>query len=212
MRQWRYVVKICKVFLATAVVMSLFSLAAGAQARFDGYFGLGTTQVGSANFTDSFGTPVPTPSMNGVFGTFGGAVMLNPTFGVGAQVSLRFAQGDYSNFGYRPIFYDFNGIWTPNVSKLAIPEFQAGFGGLNMRFYDPSNPYIDQNTGKVTTFAGSSNHLQLHAALGVRFYVKPHIFVRPLLDYHWVRNLAEFGSSSVPSYSIAIGFSSAARK
>jgi hypothetical protein len=93
-----------------------------------------------------------------------------------------------------------------------MPEFQAGFGGASLRFYNASQPYYDLRTGKISTYTGSSNHLQLHLAAGLRFFIKPHLFIRPQVDYHWVRNLAEdqlgFGSNSVPEYTVAIGYSS----
>jgi hypothetical protein len=194
-------------------MLLLMTSFAGAQ-RFDGYFGIGTTRVGAVQGTyvdDNTGETVKSPDMGGVFGTIGGAVMINPHFGVGLQISFRFDQGDYLGFGYRPIFYDFNGIWTPqihSIEKTVVPEFQGGFGGLNLRFYDPSNYYYDYNSGRYTNFAGSSNHLQLHAAAGMRFKIKPTIWVRPMVEYRWVRNLEEFGSNNVLSYSLAIGFSS----
>jgi hypothetical protein len=197
--------------LRFAIALFFFSSFASAQARFDGYFGMGTTQVGSAHQViqnSSTGEIQLTPYMGGVFGTFGGGVMLNPSYGFGAQVSLRFRQGDYAGYGYRPVFYDFNGIWTPLNTKAVMPEFQAGFGGLNLRFYDASNPYYD-NTGRISTFAGSINHFQLHAAAGLRFKVKSHLFIRPQVDYHWVPNLTDqFGSNSVLGYSLAIVLSS----
>ena len=195
-----------------ASILFFFTALASAEPRFDAYFGMGTMRDGSTHQAIDFlgtGHPLPTPSLDGVFGTFGGAFMLNPSVGVGAELSLRFAQGDYAGLGYRPIFYDFNGIWTPHITKRFMPEFQGGFGGVNLRFYNPSATYFDYNTGQYSDFAGSSNHLQLHAGAGLRIYVKPHIFIRPQVDYHWVRNLTtEFNSNSVAAYSIAIGFSS----
>jgi hypothetical protein len=196
--------------------MFLFVAAlAHAEAGLDGYFGMGTAQVGSNNnvFADSSGNVAGTsPHMGGTFGTFGAAVKLNSSFGFGGQMSLRFAQGDYASFNYRPIFYDFNGMWTPQVSKSVVPEFQAGFGGLSLRFYDPSTRYIDPNTGRYTNFVGSTNHFQLHASAGLRFRVKPRVFVRPTFDYRWVTNLTDqFKSNNVLGVSLAVGFSSNAK-
>lgn len=145
--------------------------------------------------------------MGGVFGTIGGGLMITPHFGAGGEASFRFAQGDYAGLSYRPIFYDFNGIWTPTVATSRImPEIQGGFGGVNMRFYGGGAVSCDFY-GNCSNFAGSSNHLQLHAGLGVRLYVTKDIFVRPTIDYHWVRNFNEFGSNSVPMFSIAVGYS-----
>lgn len=145
--------------------------------------------------------------MGGVFGTVGGALMLRPSLGVGGEVSFRFAQGNYAGLGYRPIFYDFNGIWLPTLgTKRVMPEFQGGFGGVSLRFYGGTQ-YCSYYTGTCSNFAGSINHLQLHTGFGLRFYVKPNLFIRPQFDYHWVRNLNEFQRTSVLAYSIAIGYS-----
>jgi len=150
--------------------------------------------------------------MNGLFGTIGGGIMLNEsaTLGVGAEVSFRFAQGDYvSDFGYRPIFYSFNGIFTPTLgSDRVMAEFQGGIGGLNLRFYG-GDPYYDYYTGEYSNFAGSVNHFQVHASAGLRIYISDNVFIRPQFDYRYIPNLDEdFKSNSVLQYTIAIGFSS----
>jgi hypothetical protein len=149
-----------------------------------------------------------TNSMSGVFGTFGGGFMLKSSLGVGAEMSLRFAQGDYAGLGYRPVFYDFNGIWTPSFgTKRVMPEVQVGFGGVNLRFYGGAQT-CDYYTGSCSNFAGSSNHFQLHAGFGLRLYVKQHVFVRPQFDYRWVHGLSdEFKSDSVTAYTLAVGYS-----
>ncbi len=192
-------------------LLLLGAASANAQAGFNAFFGMGTARDGSINQSiDVLGTgsSSPTPSMGGVFGTLGGGVMLNSHFGVGAEVAFRFTQGDYAGASYRPIFYDFNGLYLPSIrTKRIVPELQAGFGGASLRFYG-GQQYCDPYSGFCSNFAGSSNHLQLHVGLGVRFYLNQNIFVRPQVDYHWVRNLNEFSSDSVPAYTISIGFSS----
>jgi hypothetical protein len=190
----------------------LFICAAFANAQsLDAYFGMGTAHDGSNDqLLDLLGTgnPAPTTAMGGVFGVLGAGLMLSPSIGIGGQVSFRFAQGDYAGLGYRPVLYDFNGIWTPTLGqKRVVPELQAGLGGVSLRFYGGTE-YCNPYTGLCSNYAGSLNHFQLHAGFGVRFFVNEHIFVRPQFDYHWVRNLTDqFKSNSVPAYSIAIGFS-----
>jgi opacity protein-like surface antigen len=195
--------------IAALPVLFLFAVFAQAQAGFNAYFGMGTAHDGSTNQSLDIlgtGTPQQTSSLGGVFGTIGGGLMLTPHLGVGAEVSFRFTQGNYAGAGYRPVFYDFNGIWSPSVhEKKVVPELQAGFGGVDLRFYG-GGQYCDPFTGFCSNFAGSSNHLQLHVGVGLRFYIKQNIFIRPTFDYHWVRNLNEFASDSVPQYGIAIGF------
>ncbi len=199
-------------FTVTAsLLLTFFAACAEAQGRIDAYFGLGTARVGSTDQLIDIGTGIalPTPSMGGVFGTVGGGVMLTPSLGVGAEVAFRFAKDDYAGLQYRPVFYDFNGIFTPKLGGDRImPEFQAGLGGTSLRFYGGGALSCDYY-GQCSDFAGSSNHLQLHAGIGLRVYVKENIFIRPQLDYHWVHGLTdEFKSNSVPAFSIAIGVSS----
>ena len=202
--------KVLRPVVALPAMLLFFVTLANAQGGFNAYFGLGTAHNGSTNqLIDPLntGTPMLTPSMGGVFGTLGGGVMLTPKFGAGGEVSFLFAQGDYAGLGYRPVFYDFNGIWTPTLSaKRIVPEIQGGLGGVSMRFYGGSQ-YCDPYTGVCSNYAGSSNHFQLHVGAGVRFYLTEHIFVRPQFDYHWVHNFNEFSSDSVPEYTIAIGYS-----
>ncbi len=201
--------KILRSSVASLPMLILFVAVAHAQAGFEAYFGLGSAHDGSTNQSLDIlgtGTPQPTSAMGGVFGTLGGGLMLNRHLGVGAELTWRFTQGNYAGAGYRPIMYDFNGIYVPSLrTKRIVPELQAGFGGMNLRFYG-GQQYCDPYTGFCSNYAGSSNHLQLHAGGALRIYIKPNIFIRPAFDYHFVRHLQEFASGSVPAYSIGIGF------
>jgi hypothetical protein len=199
-------------FAPVLLFMLLFGTASvSAETRLDGYFGMGTATVGATqeviDFFDS-GVGQATPSMDGVFGTVGLALMLKHSLGFGGQATFRFRQGDFAGLGYRPVFYDFNAIWTPELAKRVMPEFQAGLGGVSMRFYDQTTQYYDYNTGRYTSFLGSTRHFQLHAAAGLRFFISDRVFIRPALDYHWVKGFTWFKSNSVPSYSLSIGFTS----
>ena len=195
--------------MSIALLLIFFTTTVSAQGL-SAYFGLGSARDASTHqLVDLLGTgsPAETTALGGVFGTVGGGVMLTPSLGFGAEVTFRFAQGDYANTGSRPIFYDFNGIATPSLgSKRIIPEFQGGLGGVNMRFYGGTQ-YYDVYTGRYTNFAGSINHFQMHAEAGLRIFITETIFVRPTFDYHWVKGFDEFSSNSVARYSIAIGFS-----
>jgi len=175
------------------------------------YFGLGTaTADSSQQAIDVFGTGnfVNTPKLNGLFADVGGSLMLTPHFGAGAQISWRAGQGDYAGLNYRPIFYDFNGIWQPVKTKRFVPEVQAGLGGVRVGF-SANQTSCDALIGCQTFNAGSesSTHFQAHFAVAARLYVTPHIFLRPAVDAHWVNNFFQFGSNWVPQYSVGIGYS-----
>ncbi len=184
-----------------------------AQVGPDIFFGVGTATASSnGQSIDTFGdgTLYNTPKLSGAFGKVGADIMIKPHFGVGGETDWRFSQGGYAGLNYRPTFYDFNGIWAPTFSrfKRVVPEFQAGLGGVNMKFYYPSS-YCDSFAGCSSSnqYIESSNHFQIHLEAGVRFYVTQHVFVRPQVDAHWVNNFFQFGSNWVPEYGASIGWS-----
>jgi len=122
--------------------------------------------------------------------------MITPHFGIGGETDFRFSQASYAGLTYRPVFYDFNGIWLPTAHRLKriVPELQAGLGGVNLKFYFPQST-CDSFAGCSTSnsFVESSNHLQVHLEGGVRFYLTPHLFLRPQVDAHYVNNFFQFG-------------------
>ena len=200
-----------------AIPVALLSLAlvvpASAQAGLDVFAGVGTTVLGSnGQSIDTFGdgSLYNTPRMTGAFGKFGGNFMVTPHFGLGAETDFRFSQGDYAGLNYRPLFYDFNGIWLPTAHRLkrVVPELQAGLGGVNVKFYD-SQSFCNAFTGcsSSNNFIDSSNHFQVHLEAGVRFYATSHLFVRPNVDVHYVNNFFQFGSNWVPEYGASVGWS-----
>jgi hypothetical protein len=204
-------------WIRVAIPMVMFSLAlvlpASAQAGVDVFAGVGTTILDSSGQSiDTFntGSPFTTPRMGGTFGKFGGDFMVTPHFGLGAETDFRFSQGAYAGLNYRPLFYDFNGIWLPTAHRLkrVVPELQAGLGGVNLKFYFPQSS-CNSFTGcsSSNSFIDSSNHFQVHLEAGVRFYVTSHLFVRPQVDAHYVNNFFQFGSNWVPQYGASVGWS-----
>jgi len=175
------------------------------------YIGLGTA-VDSSNgqVLDPLGTgtATSTPRLGGLFATVGGEFMVTPHFGAGAEINWRGGQGNYSGLNYRPIFYDFNGIWQPFSSKRFVPEVQAGIGGVRVGF-SANQTLCDQLVGCSTESLGSegSNHFQAHFAVAARLYVTPHVFFRPAVDAHYVNNFFQFGSNWVPEYTMGLGYS-----
>ncbi|MBV8865154.1 MAG: hypothetical protein JO210_07105 [Acidobacteriaceae bacterium] len=209
-----------KSFSYSLLFASLLTFGAGltqAQTGFDAFFGVGTASAPSSNQsidTYNSGNLYGTPSMGGTFGKAGGDFLITPHFGINGQVDFRFSQGAYAGLTYRPTFYDFNGVWLPvgNRFKRVVPELQAGLGGVNLKFYYP-NSYCDAFAGcrSNNQYIESSNHLQVHLAAGVRFYVSRSLFIRPQVDASWVNNFYQFGSNWVPEYSAAVGWSFGAR-
>jgi hypothetical protein len=183
---------------------------ASAQPGVDVFFGLGTASDSSnGKAVDTFGTGTlfTPPRMGGLFASTGGNLMITPHFGVGGELSFRPSQGGYAGLKYRPIFYDFNGIYHPLKSNRFVPEIQAGLGAVNLRFYQ-SQRACDAFAGcsSSNAFVESSNHFQVHFAAGLKYYVRGNVFVKPQFDLRYVNNFFQFGSNVVPEYSAQIGY------
>lgn len=175
------------------------------------YFGYGTATDSSSNQQiDTFGTgqPYTTPKLGGSFLDVGSSVLFTPHYGVGADVSWRASQAAYAGLQYRPVFYNFDGIWEPGHTKHFEPEIHAGLGGMHIG-YSFSQTNCDPFGGCQTSNQSveTSSHFQVHFAAAARFYLTDHIFVRPAFDGHYVNNLFQLGSNFVPEYSVGLGYS-----
>lgn len=216
-----------KFTLRMVPMLTLLLLTGGKQSNaqgFSAYFGLGSaidskaTNPGcpSGQINDptlaSTGTCVPVNGMGGVFGVFGSDVMLTPHLGFNGEYSFRFAQATYvANdaagvpINVRPQFYDFNAVFQPgpNDSRI-VPVLEGGVGGARLSFY------ASQASGTILTssqFFGSSNHFQVHGAVGVKLYFKSDIFIKPQVDIHYVPHLTnQYGRDTVPQFTISIGY------
>lgn len=153
------------------------------------------------------------PTIGGVFGVFGADFMITPHVGVNGEYSFRFAQAPYlsaAGLNARPEFYDFNAVYEPiSGDQRIVPVLEGGIGGSRLSLY------VSQQSCIVTSICtnssqavATSNHFQLHGAVGVKFYVKSDMFIKPQIDFHWARNLnQQYGSNFVPQYTVSIGYS-----
>ena len=190
------------------------------------YFGLGSawnsaaTSAGcpSGQIGDPFSSSTPAPcvpvsSMGGVFGVFGADFMFKPHIGINGEYSFRFSQSSYlpnnasgTPINIRPAFYDFNLVYQPGSSDARIaPVVQAGVGGAKLSFY------AAQSAGSIfstSQYFVSSNHFQLHGAVGVKWYFRGDVFLMPKFDLRYVPHLTnQYGRNFVPEATVSIGYS-----
>jgi hypothetical protein len=181
------------------------------------YFAGGTATDSSSGPLDTLGAGITynSPRMGGFFETIGADAIFFRNLGVGTEYSFRKDQGPYAGIRYRPTFYDVNAVYHPisGVRRIS-PEIQAGLGRINVNLYDTPQFCLTAPQGCSAPNAeiSSVNHFQLHFAGGVRFYIIKGLFLRPQLDMHWVRNFTEFGSSWVPEYTVALGYTYTLRR
>ena len=141
----------------------------------------------------------------GLFPSISGDVLFmhHHQLGVQGEVAWRASQGLYAGqLPYRPILFDFNGIWAPRLGKKAQGELMAGFGGETLRFYGQINCTFVGCTNYV-----SSEHLTGHIGAGIRLYVWHNVFIRPEAHYYAIHNNNEFPSSNANRFAVSIGYS-----
>jgi len=126
--------------------------------------------------------------------------------GVEGEVAWKASEGLYGGYQpYRPIFYDFNAIYAPQLGKYAQLELLGGLGGLSTRFYT-QNYTCDYFTYTCTNYV-SSNHFMGDVGAAIRLYVHGGLFVRPEVREYFIHNNQEFASGHATRAGVTIGYS-----
>jgi hypothetical protein len=141
----------------------------------------------------------------GAYPTFSADFLFKHHFGVGAEVSWRARQNLYAGFQpYRPLFYDFNAVWAPPVSRRFTPEVMAGIGAESLRFYQ--NNYVCSAFSGCTNYT-SNSHFMGHVGGGLRLYAWGNVFIRPEAHVYFIRNNVEFAGPRANSVGLSLGYS-----
>ncbi len=168
---------------------------------FDVAFGMGTLTAPSAS--SASGKYQPVSLTGGLYPSFSGDFLFKGRFGVQSEVAWRAGKSSYAGFfPYRPIFYDFNGIYAPRFGKSAGAELMAGIGVADIRFY---GPFINCGSFGCSNFT-SSNHFLGHFGGGLRLYVHGNFFIRPEAHLYLIRNNFEFSSGRATRFGMSIGY------
>jgi hypothetical protein len=147
----------------------------------------------------------PQSEGGGLYPGFSGNVMIKRNFGFNAEVAWRAGQGSYAGYQpFRTIFYDFNGVWAPRLTKQISGELIAGIGGESVRFYT-NQLSCDPYTGICNNYV-SSNHFMGDFGGGLRYYVWHNVFVRPEARLYLIHNNVEFSSGRALRYGVSVGY------
>lgn len=169
--------------------------------EFDAAFGVGTLTAPSAS--NASGNHAPISESGGAYPVFSADLLLKRQFGVSGELAWRASRNLYAGFQpYRPLLYDFNGIYAPKLGKHAGAELMAGIGWESLRFYQP---FLTCGAITCTNFV-SSNHFMGHFGGGFRYYVHGHFFVRPEAHLYLVRNNVEFSSPMATRFGVSLGY------
>jgi hypothetical protein len=190
-------------FIATLIAVSLLASFASAQ-QGDAMIGFGTVMSsGSSNCTQG---SCFVPEKGGLYTNISGDVVFKKRVGFNFEAAWKTSQGNYAGLGipYRPILFDFNGLYQPQLSKKVGLDLMGGIGFQTTRFYGY------QPTSSCVYFGAcysSSNHFLVDVGGGIRYYVWGHMFVRPEAHYyHIVNNTADFSSNNIVRVGASIGY------
>jgi hypothetical protein len=190
-----------KLSLITVLVLPFLIQGTVHGQQFDVAFGVGTLTAPSAS--SATGNHQQVSLTGGAYPVFSADLLLKQRFGVSGELAWRGSQNLYAGFQpYRPLFYDFNGIYAPKLGKSAAAELSAGIGWESLRFY--------QGTlvcGFTCTDFVSSNHFMGHFGAGLRYYFRGHFFVRPEADLYLIKNNQEFSSPRATRFGVSLGYS-----
>lgn len=189
-----------------AVFCGFFLLQSLAQAQqADVGIGFGTLLAPSASSADS--NHFPQSIRGGLYTSVRADVFMKHHFGFNGEVAWRTRQnlfnvGGFGEIPFRPILYDFNGVFGERFSKAFGADVMAGIGGEDIRFYGSINCSFTGCTNYT-----SSTHFLGHFGADARLYVHGNVFLRPEAHFYFIRNNNEFSSDHVTRLGISIGYS-----
>ena len=188
-------------FVGTVVFSFALLLSAASAQQIDIGFGLAGITAPSGGSSSVYSS---TSQGGGIYPGFSGDFLLKKNLGVGGEIFWRGSQSVYNGYQpYRPVFWDFNGVWLPHLAKHITGELVAGIGVESLRFY---NNYYNCSYITGCTNYTSSNHFMGDFGGGIRFYPVGNFFVRPEARFYLIHNNVEFNSNHATRYGVTIGY------
>ena len=184
----------------TCAVLAFCSNFAQAQ-KVDLAFGVSGVDAPGASAASGNHTPVSLTG--GAYPGFSGDVLFLHNFGIGAEIYWKGSQGNYGGdptLPFRPIFFDFNAVYSPKIVDHVYAELVGGIGAQDTRIYC-------QGCGNgYNTNYSSDKHFLGDFGGGLKLYPKGGFFVRPEARFYFVNNNLLFSSARVTRYGVSIGY------
>lgn len=158
----------------------------------------------SAKNTSASANYLPPAEKGGIYPSFSFLRTFKNHYGYSAEVATVYKRQLYNGYQeYRPILYDFNGVYTWHLANKTDFDLMAGIGGQRVLFY---NQYASCTFGGGCASALNSNHLLTHVGAEVRYTVWRHIFVRPEAHWYYIVNNTQFHSGNMLRVGGSIGY------
>ena len=170
--------------------------------QLDAAFGVGTLTAPSG--VSAAGNHAPVTMGGGAYPAFSADYIFKHNFGFGGEVAWRASRNSYLGVQpYRPILYDFYGLWGPKLGKHTQAVLMGGIGAETIRFYVPY--YSFSAVSGFTNFTSSTHFLgQFGGAL--RVYPWRHLFIGPEAHLYLIHNNEEFSSGRAARFGVSIGY------
>jgi opacity protein-like surface antigen len=188
--------------------LAAFSNFAQAQ-KIDIAFGGGTTLAPQASFVDGVESA---PSLKGgTFLGFNGDVLFWHNLGFGADVYWRASSANcalsvcgYSGITYRPVFYNFNAVYSPKIAPHAYLELVGGIGAMDTHYSECTGVGVSCGGSQAIS---SSNHFDVDLGGGIKLYLTHGFFIRPEARYYYINNgTADYSSNHAARVGASIGY------
>lgn len=190
------------VITSACVVVLFVSLGHAQQTDFT----VGANAVLSSTYNSASQTYLPPAEKGGTYASASADILFKNRIGVNGEVAFRAKQGLYNGYqGFRPVFYDFNGVFAPRLGRKVSAELMAGVGGESVLFYNRYATCSSNYFSGCRTLA-SSNHFMIHIGGGVRYYFWRSFFVRPEAHLYVIHNNVQFNSDYVGRIGVSIGY------
>jgi hypothetical protein len=169
-------------------------------------FTVGANAVLSSAYNSASQTYLPPAEKGGTYASVSADILFKNRVGFNGEVACRAKQGLYNGYqGFRPVFYDLNGVFAPRLGRRVSAELMAGVGGESILFY---NRYATCNSNYFSGCLShaSSHHFMIHIGGGVRYYFWRSFFVRPEAHLYVIQNNVQFNSDYVGRVGVSIGY------
>lgn len=191
-------------FLLSFAAVTLAVLSSSAQAqKVDLAFGISTIDAPGASSGYNSGDHIPISLNGGAYPGFSGDVQVLHNIGVGAEIFWKGSQVSNSLVGvnYRPLFFNFNVVYSPRLSKYATAELVGGIGTFDTRYYTASYVCVEYCSNYTST-----NRFDGDFGGGIKFYPKGGWFIRPEARFYLINNNAYFSSNFATRYGVSVGY------
>src|SRR5262249_35834212 len=161
------------------------------------YIGAGTLLTDGSSCTLNSSANLVCPEKGGTYLNLGADVIFKKRFGAAFDFTWKASQGDFAGLGipYRPLLFTFNGVYQRRLSKKIVLDVVGGAGWQSTRV--SSYQTATSNCAFFDVCYTSSNHFLIDAGVGIRYYVRGHLFVRPEARFFHILNNTDTSGAGI---------------